>query len=218
MFVGGNSNYRLTHTVSYNQISFLSARLQLVWVLTSCEFYSITWRMISRSAGYKIHFRKQPPFRRNFFPLVWYLSFLWISTPWQFVHGSRALLQLIKPLRKLWVSVSAISLSSQKHRCFNNVILHLNEIIKNAVVIRNYSRKFIQRWWGKLLCRSAWENHGNSWLTSTKTQVSTERRCLRGRVLVVTAVIIVDNVNRGFSLKTTTLASARNLRYGKTGN
>ena len=54
--------------------------------------------------------------------------------------------------------------------------LHLNEIIRNAVVIRNYSCKFSQRWWGNLLCQSAWENHGNSWLTSTKTQVSTERK------------------------------------------
>ena len=60
------------------------------------EFCSITWRMIRRSAGYKIHFRKQPPFRRNFFPLVWYLSFLWISTPWQFGHGSRVFVQLNK--------------------------------------------------------------------------------------------------------------------------
>ena len=29
-------------------------------------FFSITWRMISRSAGYKIHFWKQPPFWGNF--------------------------------------------------------------------------------------------------------------------------------------------------------
>ena len=46
-------------------------------------------------------------------------------------------------------SVSAISLSSQRTRCFNNVILHLNEIkIKNAVVNRNYpcqSSPFIHR-------------------------------------------------------------------------
>ena len=85
------------HTVSYNHIlSFLDSRSQLVWVLGRSGFYSITWRIISRSAGYKIHFRKQPPFRRNFFALVWYLSFLWISTPWQFVHGSRVLLQLNK--------------------------------------------------------------------------------------------------------------------------
>ena len=44
------------HTVSYNHISFLN-RSQLVWVLASSGFYSITWRMISS----KIHFRKQPP-------------------------------------------------------------------------------------------------------------------------------------------------------------
>ena len=51
------------HTVSYNHISFLN-RSQLVWVLASSGFYSITWRMISS----KIHFRKQPPFRGNFSP------------------------------------------------------------------------------------------------------------------------------------------------------
>ena len=33
------------HTVSYNHISFLN-RSQLVWVLASSGFYSITWRMI----------------------------------------------------------------------------------------------------------------------------------------------------------------------------
>ena len=84
------------HTVSYNHISFLNTRSQLVWVLARSE-YSITWRMISRSAGYKIHFRKQPLFRGNFFPsLVWFISFLWISTPCQFVHGFRVLIQLRK--------------------------------------------------------------------------------------------------------------------------
>ena len=47
-------------------INFLNIRSQLILVLTSSGFYSITWRMISKSAGYKIHFRKQPPFRGNF--------------------------------------------------------------------------------------------------------------------------------------------------------
>ena len=60
------------------------------------------------------------------------------------------------------------------------------------VVLRNYpgtfSPPFIQRRCN-LLCRSTWENHGNSWLTSTKTQVSTrDKKNIRGRVLVVTAV------------------------------
>ena len=49
-----------------NHINFLNIRSQLILVLTSSGFYSITWRMISKSAGYKIHFRKQPPFRGNF--------------------------------------------------------------------------------------------------------------------------------------------------------
>ena len=48
---------------------FLNTPPQLVWVLaSSAGFCSITWRMISRSAGYKIHFRKQSPFRGIFFP------------------------------------------------------------------------------------------------------------------------------------------------------
>ena len=50
------------------------------------------------------------------------------------------------------------------------------------------SPPFIQRR-ENLLCQSTWENHGNSWLTSTKTQVSTRgKKNIRGRVLVVTAV------------------------------
>ena len=82
------------HTVSYKHISFLSTHSQLLSLLASSEFYSITWRMVSRSAGYKIYFRKQPSVRGNVFPLsVWYLSFLWISTPWQFIHGSRVFIQ-----------------------------------------------------------------------------------------------------------------------------
>ena len=46
-------------------------------------------------------------------------------------------------------------LSSQRPRCFNNVILLLNKIILKAVVVRNYS-PFIQRW-GNLLCQKAWK-------------------------------------------------------------
>ena len=49
-----------------NHINFLNIRSQLILVLTSSGFCSITWRMISKSAGYKIQFRKQPPFRGNF--------------------------------------------------------------------------------------------------------------------------------------------------------
>ena len=182
-------------TESYNHISFFNTRSQLVWVLASSKFYSITWRMISRSAGYKIHFRKQPPFRGNFFPLsVWYLLLLWIYAPWQFVHGSCVFIQSNKlkwTTWKLFESISAISRSSQRPHCFNNVILHLNEINKiiNAVVMWNYCKSLpLIQWWGKLLCQNAWENHGNSWLTSTKTQFQQGEKTLRGRVLVVTAV------------------------------
>lgn len=70
------------HTVSYNHISFLN-RSQFVWGLASSSFYSITWRMSS-----KIHFRKQPPFRGNFFPfrcdIFCFCEFILAS--WQFSH------------------------------------------------------------------------------------------------------------------------------------
>ena len=44
----------------------------------------------------------------------------------------------LKTFRLTIESISAISLSSKRPHCFNNVILHLNEInkIKNAVVIQ----------------------------------------------------------------------------------
>ena len=51
-----------------SKIKFLNTPSQLVWVLASSGFYSITWRMISRSAGYKSHFQKRSPFRGIFFP------------------------------------------------------------------------------------------------------------------------------------------------------
>ena len=82
------------HPVSYNHISFLNTHSQLVWALAGSGFYSITWIMLSRSAGYKIHFRKQPSSWGNFFLLsVSCLSFLWIYAPWQFVHGSLVFIQ-----------------------------------------------------------------------------------------------------------------------------
>ena len=84
--------------------------------------------MISRSAGYKIHFRKQPPFRGNICPLiVGVISFVSLN-----IYAP------VKTFTLTIEGISAISLSSQKPRCFNNVIPHLNEInkIKNAVVIR----------------------------------------------------------------------------------
>ena len=72
-----------SHTVSYNHISFLNRRSQLVWVLASSGLYSITWRMISS----KTHFRKQPPFRGEFSP------FRCDIASCQFVHGSRVFIQ-----------------------------------------------------------------------------------------------------------------------------
>ena len=130
------------HTVSYNDISFLNTRQQLVWVFATCSsgFCSITWRVISRSVGYKIHFWKQPPFRGNFFAWsVWYLSFLWISTPCNSstypVFSYNLINKQPENLYANYREFSAISPSSQGPCCFNNVmiILPLNEIIKNAI-------------------------------------------------------------------------------------
>ena len=62
------------HTCKLSQYT-LATRLRF----GNSGFYSITWRMRSGSASYKIYFRKQPLFRRNLCPLsVWYLSFLFV--------------------------------------------------------------------------------------------------------------------------------------------
>ena len=118
------------------------------------ELDTLTW-MLSRSARYKIHFRKQPPFRGNSFPLSVYIfrffEFMLLgnsSTTPLFSYNQKKI-NNSKTLTLTIDSVSAISLSSQRTLCFNNVILHVNEIkIKNAVVNRNYpcqSSPFIHR-------------------------------------------------------------------------
>ena len=63
------------HTVSYEHISFLNARSQFVRVLASSGFYSITWRMISRSAGYKILFQNSVRYSEETLSLVGVVSF-----------------------------------------------------------------------------------------------------------------------------------------------
>ena len=103
--------------------------------------------MISRSAGLKIRFRKQPPFTGNFFILSFDIfSFLEFIL---FGNSSTAPVfsfnQINKLPENLYVtigSVSAISLSSQRPRCFNNIIRYHNEIIKKALVIANNSLSF----------------------------------------------------------------------------
>ena len=103
--------------------------------------------MISRSAGLKIRFRKQPPFTGNFFILSCDIfSFLEFIL---FGNSSTAPVfsfnQINKLPENLYVtigSVSAISLSSQRPRCFNNIIRYHNEIIKKALVIANNSLSF----------------------------------------------------------------------------
>ena len=83
-----------SHTVNYNHISFLN-RSQLVWVLASSGFYSITWRMISS----KIHFREQPPFRGNFIP------FRFKQTE---KNLSKARVSSLNFIRLLWVVITPL--------------------------------------------------------------------------------------------------------------
>ena len=74
-------------------------------------------------------------------------------------------------------TVSAISPSLQWPRCFNNTILYHNEAIKNAVVIQNNSLSFRPSFSDEgTFSVSTRANQGNIWLTSTKTQVLTERK------------------------------------------
>ena len=136
----------------------------------SSGFYSITWRMLSRSAGYKIHFRKQPPFRGNFVPcrcdMVRFLNLYSLAIRPRLLCFS-SYNQINKQPENLYVNCREcfgyFTQLAESSFFLNNVILHLK------------SSPFIHRW-GNLLCQCAWENHGNSWLTSTKTQVSTERK------------------------------------------
>ena len=152
--------------------------------------------MISRSAGFKIRFRKQPPFTRNFFILscdifISFVEFILLgnySTAPVFSFN-----QINKLPENLYVtigSVSAISLSSKRPRCFNNIIRYHNEIIKKAVVIRNNSlsfrpsfrdeRTFSVRAREKTMETVDWRPR--------KLRFQQRGKTLLGRVLVVTAV------------------------------
>ena len=103
--------------------------------------------MISRSAGLKIRFRKQPPFTENFFILSCdifsFLEFiLFGNSSTAPVFSFNQINKLPENLYVIIGSVSAISLSSQRPRCFNNIIRYHNEIIKKALVIANNSLSF----------------------------------------------------------------------------
>ena len=77
-------------------LTYALFKLQQHKLSQSSGFYSITWRMISRSAGYKIHFLKQPLFRGNFVPCRCdiFRFFAFILDPLQFgIQGSRVLIQ-----------------------------------------------------------------------------------------------------------------------------
>ena len=74
-------------TISYNHISFVCTRSQIVWVLlgtaSSSGFYSITWRMINRNS-----FSKTASIQRKLFSLVGVISLNFYSLANR-VHGSR---------------------------------------------------------------------------------------------------------------------------------
>ena len=113
-----------SHIVSYNHISFLTRRWQLAWVLAmSSGFYSITSRTIAGSAGYKIHFRKQPPYRGNVFPcrcnIFRFLEFIRLgnsSTAPVFSYN-----QINKQPENLYVNYRGCS---QRPRFYNVTLLH----------------------------------------------------------------------------------------------
>ena len=87
--------------------------------------------------------------QRKLFSLVSVISFVSLNLCYLANRPRLPFFHTIKKINNLKtftltiVSVSAISLSSMRPRCFKNVILHLNEIkIGNAAVNRNYSCKF----------------------------------------------------------------------------
>ena len=100
-------------------------------------------------------FSKTTSIQRKLFSLVSVIYFVSLNLCSLAIRPRLPCFHTIKKINNLKTltltidSVSAISLSSQRTRCFNNVILHLNEIkIKNAVVNRNYpcqSSPFIHR-------------------------------------------------------------------------
>ena len=151
--------------------------------------------MISRSAGFKVRFWKQPPFRGNFFILSCdifsFFEFILLgnsSTAPEFSFN-----QINKLPENLYVtigSVSAISLSSQRPRCFNNIIRYHNEIIKKAVVIRNNSLSFGPsfRDEGTFSVRAREKTMETVDWRPRKLRFQQREKTPLGRVLVVTAV------------------------------
>ena len=121
------------NTVSYNHISFLNTHLQLVWDLASSGFFSISRNMISRSAGYTIPFRKQPPFRgKAFVPcrcdIFRFFDFMLLGNSSRAPVFSYNQINNLKTFTLTVESISAISFSTRWPRCFNKVTLPLNEI------------------------------------------------------------------------------------------
>ena len=100
-------------------------------------------------------------------------------------------------------SISAISLSSQRPRCFNNVILHLNQInkIKNAVVTRNIlvslRPSFSDE--GTFSVRALEKPEKQFIDVHEHSGFNHKEKTIRGRVLVVTAVkccVLVQTENQ----------------------
>ena len=100
-------------------------------------------------------------------------------------------------------SISVISLSSQRPRCFNNVILHLNQInkIKNAVVTRNIlvslRPSFSDE--GTFSVRALEKPEKQFIDVHENSGFNHKEKTIRGRVLVVTAVkccVLVQTENQ----------------------
>ena len=135
---------------------------------------------------------------------MWYHSFLWIHTAG---NSSTAPVfsynQINKQPENLYVDYrERFSYFTQlpETSLFNNAILHLNEIIKKRTL--SSFEIILERVLKVFALHSAMrepslsvrvENHGNDWLTSTKTQVEQREKTRRGRVLVVTAVTFLFN-------------------------
>ena len=176
VFVGRNSNYRLifTHCKLQPHAGFLNSHSQLVWLPASSGFYSITLRMISRSADTKFIFESSLHSEETFFPcrcdIFRFFEFLLLgnsSTAPVFSYN-----QISKQPENLYLNYRerfGYFTQLAETSLFNNAILHLNEIIKqNAVVIRNYSWKSLETasyptslfWWK---CARKRGREGDNW-------------------------------------------------------
>ena len=119
------------HKLSQYTLAIRLSSWYFLGIAGSSGFYSITWRMISRKHAASI--------QRKLFSLVGVISFLSLNF---YSLANRPRFPCFHTIKykqpeNLHVNCRECfgnSPSSQRPRCFNNAILHLIEIIKNAVV------------------------------------------------------------------------------------